>query len=201
VLTEFENALKICENNMESYEYSFTLRTASDFFYNVYCDNYLEIIKNVFWDEGIDTADRKKTVLNVMYFISLNILKVFAPFIPFITEELYLSFYKNFEKDRSIHLSNWPEFKKELVFSDSVNISGILLNILEAARKLRTNLSLHQNHKISKILIKALNPDYIDIINEISGDIRSAVRAERLVFSDKADFKTADDNIFISLEN
>ncbi|MCL4427421.1 MAG: valine--tRNA ligase, partial [Deltaproteobacteria bacterium] len=33
VLTEFENALKICENNMESYEYSFTLRTASDFFY------------------------------------------------------------------------------------------------------------------------------------------------------------------------
>jgi hypothetical protein len=65
---------------------------------------------------------------------------------------------------------------------------------------LRTNLNLHQNHKINKILIQALNPDYIEVINEISGDIKSAVRAERVVFSDKADFKTADEDIFISLE-
>ncbi|MHB1660653.1 MAG: valine--tRNA ligase [bacterium] len=200
VLTEFENALKICGDNMESYEYSVSLRTISDFFYNIYCDNYLEIIKNVFWDEGEENADRKKTVLNVMYFVSLNTLKVFAPFIPFITEELYLSFYKNFEEDKSIHLSGWPEFKKELIFMDSVKIAGILLNILEASRKLRTNLSLHQNHKIKKILIQTLNPDYIEAINEISVDIKSAVRAERVVFSDKADFKTADEGIFISLE-
>ena len=200
VLTEFENALQICENNMESYEYSFALRTASDFFYNIYCDNYLEIIKNVFWDEGEENAERKKTVLNVMYFVSLNILKVFAPFMPFITEELYLSFYGNFEKSKSIHLSIWPEFKKELIFSDSVKIAGILLDILEASRKLRTNLNLHQNHRIGKILIQTLNPDYIGIINEISGDIMSAVRAERVVFSDKADFKTAGGDIFISLE-
>jgi valyl-tRNA synthetase len=199
-LTEFENTLKVCENNMESYEYSLGLRAATDFFYNVYCDNYLEIIKNVFWDEGEENEDRKKTVLNVMYFVSLNVLKVFAPFLPFITEELYLSFYKNFEKDKSIHLSKWPEFRKELVFSDSVNISDILLNILEASRKLRTNLNLHQNHKISKILIQTLNPDYIGIINEISDDIKSAVRAERVIFSDKADFKTADEDILISLE-
>ena len=200
VLTELENTINICENNMESYEYSFALRTATDFFYNIYCDNYLEIIKNVFWDEEEENADRKKTVLNVMYFISLNISKIFAPFMPVITEELYLTFYKNFEKGNSIHLSNWPELKKELIFSDSAKISAILLNILDASRKLRTNLNLHQNHKVNKILIKSLNADYIDIINEISGDIRSAVRSERLIFSDKADFQTADADIFISLE-
>ncbi|MHB8231416.1 MAG: valine--tRNA ligase [bacterium] len=200
LLTEFENALKICENNLESYEYSLSLRTVIEFFYNIYCDNYLEIIKNVFWDAGEENADRKKTVLNVMYFVSLNMLKVFAPFLPFITEELYLSFYKNFEKDKSIHLSAWPDFKKELIFNDSVKIAGILLNILEASRKLRTNLNLHQNHKVSKLLIKTLNPDYIEIINEILYDIGSAARAQRVIFSDKADFKTLNGDIFISLE-
>jgi len=200
VLTEFENMLKVCSDNMESYEYSFSLRAASDFFYNIYCDNYLEIIKNIFWDEGEENGDRRKTVLNVMYFVSLNTLKVFAPFMPFITEELYLSFYKNFENDKSIHLSMWPEFKKELIFGDSVKIAAILLNIIEASRKLRTNLNLHQNHKVSKILIQTLNPDYIEIINEISSDIKSAARAERVIFSDKADFKTGDDDIYISLE-
>ncbi len=135
-----------------------------------------------------------------MYFVSLNVLKIFAPFLPFITEELYLSFYKNFENDKSIHLSAWPEFDKGLVFDDSVKIVGILLNILDASRKLRTGLNLHQNHRASKLLIKTLNPDYIEVINEISGDIMSAARVRRIVFSDKADFKTGDDALFISIE-
>ncbi len=200
ILTELENTLKACGNYMESYDYSLCLRTLQDFFYNSYCDNYLEIIKNVFWDESEENTGRKKSVLNVMYFVSLNSIKIFAPFMPFITEELYLTFYKRYEKDKSIHLSSWPEFRNELIFGGSVKISGILLNILEAARKLRTNLNLHQNHKVSKILIQTLNQDYIDAINDISADIRSAVRAERMIFSDKADFKTADESIFISLE-
>ena len=200
ILTEFENMIKSCGNYMESYEYSLCMRTLQDFFYNSYCDNYLEIIKNVFWDESEENSERKKTVLNIMYFISLNAVKMFAPFMPFITEELYLSFYKRYEKDKSIHISFWPEFRNDLVFNDSLKYSAILLNILDASRKLRTNLNLHQNHKVHKILIQALNQDYIEIINDISGDIRSAVRAERLIFSDKADFKTSDDNILIALE-
>ena len=200
ILTEFENTLKSCGNYMESYEYSLCMRTLQDFFYNSYCDNYLEIIKNVFWDESEESSERKKTVLNIMYFISLNAVKMFAPFMPFITEELYLSFYKRYEKDKSIHKSFWPEFRNDLIFKDSLKYSAVLLNILDASRKLRTNLNLHQNHKVHKILIQALNQDYIEIINDISGDIRSAVRAERLIFSDKADFKTSDDNILIALE-
>ncbi len=200
ILTELENTVKSCGNYMESYDYSLCLRTLQDFFYNSYCDNYLEIIKNVFWDESEENTARKKSVLNVMYFVSLNFIKIFAPFMPFITEELYLTFYKRYEKAQSIHLSPWPEFRSELIFGDSVKASEILLNILNASRKLRTNLNLHQNHKINKILIQTLNADYVGIINEISGDIRSAVRAERAVFSDKADFKTGDGDIFISLE-
>ncbi len=200
VLTEFENALKICGDNMESYEYSSSLRTMTDFFYNTYCDNYLEIIKNIFWDEDEDYADRKKTVLNVMYLVSLNVLKVFAPFIPFITEELYQSFYKNFEKDESIHLSGWPEFNKQLIYIDSAKISGVLLNIIDAARKLRTILNLHQNHRVDKLFISALEPEHAEVIKEISGDIKSAVRAKHLEFSAKANFRTMDYDIFIALE-
>ena len=36
-------------------------------------------------------------------------LKLFAPFYPHLTEEIYHNFYKQFEKDESIHISSWPE--------------------------------------------------------------------------------------------
>ncbi|MCL4542425.1 MAG: valine--tRNA ligase [Deltaproteobacteria bacterium] len=199
VITEFENTLNICGNYMESYEYSLSLKAMVGFFYNIYCDNYLEIIKNVFWDEDEENFDRKNRALNVMYFVSFNMIKIFAPFFPFITEELYLSFYKNFEKNSSIHLTDWPDYRKELTSQSSVKIIKILLNILEASRKLRTSLNLHQNHTIDKLLIKTLNNDYINILNSVSNDIKSAVRTKRIVFSDEADFKTADDNLFIKI--
>jgi valyl-tRNA synthetase len=97
-------------------------------------------------------------------------------------------------------LSNWPDYRKELNFESSIKIAKILLNIIEASRKLRTSLNLHQNHKIDKLLVKTLNNDYISILNSVNSDIKSAARAKRMIFSDEADFKTADDNLFIKIE-
>ena len=199
VVSEFERTLKSCEDYMESFEYASALKTLTDYFYNIYCDNYLEIIKNVFWDDDEKSLVRRNKVLNVMYFISCNLLKTFAPFFPFITEELFLSFYRYFEGGESIHLSVWPEYRKELEDDNSVKIVEILLDILSASRKLRTNLNLHQNHKIDKLLIKAMNKDYAEIINGLGDDIKSAARVKRIVFSDEAYFSTANEDIYIGL--
>lgn len=197
VISEFEKTVSICTEYMESYEYSSCLKAISDYFYNIYCDNYLEIVKNVFWEE--DVSSRKETVLNVMYFISLNSLKIFAPFFPFITEELYQAFFVCFENEPSIHLTDWPLFKKELLNEESVKIAGVLLNILEASRKVRTSMNLHQNHKLDKLLIKTLNENDISVIENLEEDIKSAARVKRVIFSDEAGYSTADGSIFIGL--
>ena len=41
----------------------------------------------------------------------LIILKLIAPIMPFITEEIYQEYFKKIEKDKSIHISGWPEIK------------------------------------------------------------------------------------------
>jgi valyl-tRNA synthetase len=221
LLTEFENSLKLCESYLESYEYSSALHVIVDFFYNTYCDDYLEIVKNIFWDTSLDYEqsgflnhkldkeplynvslhDRKLKSLNAMYFVSLNTLKTLAPFLPFITEELFLSFYNKFEKEKSIHLSNWPTYLQDLVDESSTTVAKVLLNILRSTRKLRTNLNLHQNHKIKKLLVKSSNEVIINTISGLSADIISACRVEELVFSQSADFRSEDPDVFISLIN
>jgi valyl-tRNA synthetase len=44
-----------------------------------------------------------------LYTIGLGTLKLFAVFLPHITEEIYHDFYKQFEKTKSIQVSDWPE--------------------------------------------------------------------------------------------
>lgn len=44
-----------------------------------------------------------------MYNSLLNILKIFAPITPFITEEIYQNYFKKNAKEKSIHASKWPD--------------------------------------------------------------------------------------------
>ncbi len=201
LLTEFEKTLKLCGEYFESYEYSSAIRTVGDFFYNIYCDNYLEIIKNIFWEESPLFNNRKIQSLNVMYYVSFNTLKLFAPFLPFISEELYLSFYKHFEIGKSIHLSAWPEYRHELINETSIKQVNVILAILESSRKLRTNLNLHQNHKVKRLFAYSADEQIIETIQNLSADIMSACRAEELVISNRADFRAGNAEIFISFEN
>ena len=50
-----------------------------------------------------------ESIKYTLYTIGFGILKLFSPFIPHITEEIYDDFYKQFEKNASIHISDWPE--------------------------------------------------------------------------------------------
>jgi len=50
-----------------------------------------------------------ESIQYTLYTIGVGVLKLFAPFFPHITEELYQNFYKTYEGDDSIHLSAWPK--------------------------------------------------------------------------------------------
>lgn len=202
LLSEFQKTLKACGEYFESYEYSSALRVVSDFFYNIYCDNYLEIVKNIFWEEDPSFNDRKVQSLDTMYYVSFNMLKLFAPFLPFITEELYMSFYKNFETETSIHLCAWPVYRQELINESAAKDVAVLLAVLDLSRKLRTNLKLHQNHKVKKIYVYSSDAQLMEIVRNFSTDIMSACRAEDIIISEKADFGAGGDSkIYISFES
>ncbi len=88
------------------YEYSKAKFEIENFFWKNFCDNYLEIVKKrVYQGEG----DKKKSAQYVLYQSLLTILKMFAPIMPFITEEIYQEHFKKFEKIKSIHLTSFPK--------------------------------------------------------------------------------------------
>ncbi len=92
-------------------EYSFArARSALDnFFWNSFCDNYLEIAKSyrslaLSRDENSEVQE----IASVASYAMIQILKLYAPFLPFITEESYAMIPNQNRKD-SIHLESWPE--------------------------------------------------------------------------------------------
>ncbi len=78
------------------------------FFWKLFCDDYLEIVKHRLYNES---GDKKTSAQYALYNSLLTILKLISPITPFITEEIYQKKFKDFEKSKSIHISKWPDMK------------------------------------------------------------------------------------------
>lgn len=104
IINSLNKTISLATKYMDSYQYSRARNEIDDFFWSKFCDNYLEFIKSRLY---ADTPDAK--VKSVLYQVLLIIMKLYAPFLPFITEEVYQDFYREDIGDKSIHLSSWPK--------------------------------------------------------------------------------------------
>ncbi len=105
MLGKLDETLRNVRAAYEKYNIAGAKREAEGFFWNVFTDNYLEIVKKRVYS---GSRDGKASAQYVLYQSLLGILKMFAPITCFITEEIYQEFYRKREKDKSIHISEWP---------------------------------------------------------------------------------------------
>ena len=89
---------------MENFDYSQTMKDVEYFLWHELADHYIEMIKSSIYENK-----NVESIKYTLYTLGLGVLKLFSPFIPHITEEIYNNFYQKFENDKSIHLSSWPE--------------------------------------------------------------------------------------------
>jgi valyl-tRNA synthetase len=109
-LTELNEVIIEATESFEEYEYSKAKSSIENFFWKDFADNYVEIVKNRIYN---GKGDEKISAQYTLYTSFFALLKMFAPLIPFITEEIYQENYKKNEKKKSIHLCGWPKAVKK----------------------------------------------------------------------------------------
>ena len=127
ILHELNNAIRACSDAFERYEYAEVRTVLGEFFWGTFCDYYLETIKHR------ATEDSAKFTMFVCLF---NTLKLYAPIMPFITEELYQLLYKKHEGIISIHKTQWPEWNSNWIMDEQeYEQMKHLLEEIDAIRK------------------------------------------------------------------
>jgi len=103
ILTKYSKLVKKCTEQMDRFDYSQTMKDVEYFLWHELADHYIEMIKtSIYENKNIES------IRYTSYTIGLGILKLFAPFLPHITEEIYNMHYKKFEDEKSIHILSWP---------------------------------------------------------------------------------------------
>lgn len=163
--------------NFEEYEYSKVKNEVEQFFWSDFCDNYLEIVKKrIYQGKGNKKLSAQYTLYNSL----LNILKMIAPIMPFITEEIYQEYLKKNEKYDSIHISNWPETIEKIDFN-KIKILNEFYKLLSEIRKEKSKNKKPMNSEIILILDKKT----YDNLSELLDDLKNVVNAKEIKQEDE----------------
>jgi valyl-tRNA synthetase len=104
ILSKYSRLIQKCTKFMDAFDYAPVMKEIEYFLWHELADHYIEMVKDAIYRE-----ENIESIKYTLYTIGLGLLKVFAPFFPHITEELYQNHYKKHETHCSIHSSPWPE--------------------------------------------------------------------------------------------
>ena len=136
-MLRLDAAIRELDDAFANYKFSDATATLYRFFWSEYCDWYVEASKAVL--QGTNAALRQNT-LAVMDFVLSHTLRLFHPFLPFITEELWhaMAYSRDMPDDqggKTIVFAPWPK-ALDADFKTHYRLSESILNLVEERQKL-----------------------------------------------------------------
>jgi valyl-tRNA synthetase len=173
LLIKLNHLINSASNNFEVYEYSKSKKDAEYFFWNVLCDNYLEIVKDRLYNPDNRGEISRLSGQYTLYNSLLSVLKIFAPIIPFVTEEIHDVYFAENEKEETLHLSNWPEPDVAL---DNVTVEKVgdrFVEILGELRKFKSDNGKSLKEEVEVVLIE----DDFKLLEKCMDDFKATTNA------------------------
>ncbi|MEK6903253.1 MAG: valine--tRNA ligase [Nanoarchaeota archaeon] len=160
----------------EHYAYWQAKAEVDFFFWHTLCDQYLEIVKDRLYNPDKRGETGKESAQYTLHVAFSTLLKLFAPFLPFITEELYFQLFQKEEKEKSIHLSSWPDTKNISFSNDATTVGDKFVTILTDVRQFKSKQKVSLAAEITLTLEKK---DYA-LLKPVFADLQAVTKAKEI---------------------
>ena len=146
ILTAYNRTVAGVRQALDNFEIGIALGNLYDFVWDIFCDWYIELSK-----ARLNEKDTEENAVaqNVIAYVLCGILKLLHPFMPFITEEIYLSLPHTCE---SIMIDEYPAPDAALDFSEAAADMERVIAAIRAIRARRNEMNVAPSRK-AKIYI------------------------------------------------
>ena len=132
---------------MDKYEFGIAIQKIMELIRDEICDWYIEMIKPRLYDMTCENRNEALSTLNDVLKISLKMLH---PFMPFITEEIYMNLKHT---DESIMISEWPKYDESKNFEREESDIELIKEVIKNTRNIRANMNVAPSKKASMIFV------------------------------------------------
>jgi len=177
IMHKFNDAFKKTFEHYENVEMGYAKAEIEKFFWN-FCDNYIELAKNRLYKPEVYGEKAKESAQWACYNVLFGMLKLFAITMPHITEEIYQDYFRKFEKEISIHLTNLSPIELDEEFGILENGDEVF-EIVSKIRQFKSENKLSLKTEIQEVCIQS---DKIEFIKECEEDIKAVGSIHALDF-------------------
>ena len=149
ILSLFNRLAGEVRENIDSYELGIALSKLYDFIWDIFCDWYIELLKPRL--SAKETEDNP-VAQNVIAWVLSNTMKLLHPFLPFITEEIWLALPHTGD---SIMISSYPQTDPALDFPEDEASMDRIIELIKAVRNRRAEMNVPPSKKTTLYIVSA----------------------------------------------
>ena len=147
ILSKLNTLIAQVTDNLERYELGIAVQKVYDFFWDDYCDWYIELTKARLYGEE---AQSKQTAIQVLVYVLDQTLRLLHPFIPFITEEIWQSIP---HQGQALIVAPWPKTDAALAFPQEETQMEAVTQAIRAVRARRAEMNVPPSKKATLYVV------------------------------------------------
>lgn len=173
ILSKYNNLVKQARKDMDVFELTKVVRAIQEFVVEDLSNWYIRRTRRRFWSTELDNS--KKAVYNTTYEILVGICKMIAPFVPFISEEIY----RNLTGNESVHLDYYPEPNESLINPELEERMDLVRELVRLGRASREAVKIKVRQPLREVLIDG---KYEEKIKDLVPLIKEELNVKEVVF-------------------
>ncbi|AMB58413.1 valine--tRNA ligase [Microterricola viridarii] len=163
----------------ENYDHARALELTESFFWT-FCDDYLELVKERAYADGAGQASAT-TALRIALSV---LLRMFAPFVPFATEEAW-----SWSNEGSVHTASWPVATE--LSAANPQVLALAGQALIGIRRAKTDAKASQKTAVTSATIVA-TPEQLELLRLAAEDLKAVGRIAELSFAEGSEIAVTD---------
>ena len=166
ILSKLNTLVKETRENLDNFRITEPARALNSFVDEL-SNWYVRRSRERFWAKGMEQD--KINAYMTLYTVLVTLSKAAAPFVPYMTEEIYQNLVVNFDKnaEESVHLTLFPECNEEMIDKDLEKNMDTVLEIVVNGRAARNSANIKNRQPIGVMYVKSgdvLPEMYVNII-------------------------------------
>ena len=180
IITKLHQLIKDFNTSMENYEYLKAARDIRTFYWNVFCDWYIEASKTRVYSSN--DSEKLKAQSTLLYVLETS-LKLLHPFIPHITEVLWQHLPDSIKSDQALIVAKWPEVDVKLIDDESEKLIDLMVQTITEIRRVRSDFNVPLGAKIP-LIFDTPKKEFSNLFESVKDELVSLAKidSERFIF-------------------
>ena len=186
ILSRLQTLINKVRDDMENYHLTNAPR-AIEAFVDDLSNWYVRRSRDRFW--GAEAGVDKQAAYATLYEVLVTLAKLSAPFIPFLTDELYRNLVGSLNPDAplSVHLAEYPVADDALIDSALENDMAFTREVISMGHAARNRSGIKTRQPLAEITLGGLSDAEKETINRLAAFVHDELNVKEIVFTEELD--------------